>query len=153
MFNFYSFRRAKRNKLADNKTKPTDVSVEDYIDAVPHEGKVADGKILLKLFEDITGHPPVMWGDRMVGFGTYHYEHRSCEGDWLMTGFAVNKTKLIVYLMEGFKGHVKNLEKLGKHKHSSSCLYINKLADIDLKVLEKMVKQSIKYFRDKYGCD
>lgn len=138
------------NEMATNKTKPTDASVEDYIDAVPHEGKRADGKILLELFKEVTGHPAVMWGDRMVGFGTYHYNHRSCEGDWLMTGFAVNKTKLTIYIMEGFKGQQKHLDNLGKHKHSSSCLYINKLA---VKVLKKMIAQSIKYFKDKYGCE
>lgn len=139
--------------MADNKTKPTDASVDDYINAVSHEGKKEDGRVLLDLFHDVTGHQPVMWGDRMVGYGTYHYKHRSCEGDWLMTGFAVGKARLTVYLMEGFKGHSKNLEKLGKHKHSSSCLYINKLADVDLKILKKMIAQSIKYFRDKYGCE
>jgi hypothetical protein len=134
------------------KTMVNDADVEDFINKVPDETRLHDSLALLELFSKVTGEKPKMWGSSIVGFGQYHYksERSRQEGDWLMTGFSPRKQNLTLYIMEGFDELRDLLEKLGKHKTSVGCLYINKLADVDLTVLEKIIKQSFASMKKKY---
>lgn len=126
--------------MGENKTKPTDVKVEDFLNKVEHPIRKKDGFELLKIMKDITGEKPVMWGPSIVGFGSYHYKYASGrEGDMPKAGFSPRKSKLTVYIMLGFDEHKDLLEKLGKHKTGISCLYINKLDDIDIEVLKEII--------------
>jgi hypothetical protein len=126
------------------KTLPNDASVEDFLNAVPEDLKRQDSFKLLEMFTRITGEKPKMWGTSIIGFGMYHYksERSSQEGDWPLIGFSPRKQNLTLYLMPGFPGFEGLLDKLGKHKTSKACLYINKLSDVDLAVLEDVIKQS-----------
>ncbi len=133
--------------MSDNKTKPGTQTAEAFIAAVEHDGKRADARVLDALFRRVTGEEPVMWGPSMIGYGTYHYKYDSGrEGDFLRTGFSPRKAKHSIYLMGGYCDDVtsaKNKEllgRLGKHSLGKSCLYINKLADVDLAVLEELVR-------------
>lgn len=133
--------------MSENKTKPTEVGVESFIDSVDHAGKREDAKVLDALFRKVTGEAPTMWGPSIIGYGTYHYKYDSGrEGDFLRTGFSPRKSKHSLYLMGGYCDEVtaaKNeqlLGKLGKYSHGKSCLYINKLADVDLGVLEELLR-------------
>lgn len=135
------------------KTIVNDASVTDFIDGVPDKVKKQDSFTLLELFTKITGEPPKMWGSSIIGFGQYHYksERSKQEGDWPLTGFSPRKQNLTLYFMLGFDDHTDLLAKLGKHKTSVGCLYINKLADVDLTVLEKLIRQSYADMQKKYG--
>ena len=129
---------------AENKTKKTEASVEEFLNAVEHEGKRKDSFTILEMMKDITGEEPKMWGSSIVGFGSYHYKYASRrEGDMPITGFSPRKQSLTLYIMPGFDAYESLLGKLGKHKLGKSCLYINKLADVDLKVLRELVMQSV----------
>lgn len=130
--------------MAELKTLPNEGSVEDFINSVENETRKADGFALLELFKKITGQKPRLWGTSMIGFGMYHYksDRSRQEGDWPLTAFSPRKQNLTVYVMPGFEGYQDLLDKLGKHKTSVSCLYINKLADIDIKVLEELITKS-----------
>ena len=126
-----------------NKTQPTKASVKDFIDSVPDETKRADAHTLMKLFRKITRKKPVMWGDSLIGFGKYQYKYASGHGgEFFLTGFSPRKQNLTVYIMTGFEKYGDLMAKLGKYKTGRSCLYINKLEDVDIKVLEKLIKQS-----------
>ena len=132
--------------MSSPKTIPSDASVLDFIGTVPDEAKRNDSLKLLDLYTNITGEQPKMWGASIIGFGSYHYksERSSQEGDWMITGFSPRKQNLTLYFMDGFDHHTDLLAKLGKHKTSKGCLYINKLADIDMDVLAELITQSIK---------
>ncbi|HEX4762157.1 MAG TPA: DUF1801 domain-containing protein, partial [Sphingomicrobium sp.] len=118
--------------MAENKTKPTDVSVGSFLDEVAHPVRRADGKTLRAMMERITGEPAVMWGPTIVGFGSYHYRYASGhEGDAARVGFSPRSANLVLYV-GGFPEYASLLGKLGKHKRSKACLYLNKLADVDL---------------------
>ncbi|NWG71378.1 MAG: DUF1801 domain-containing protein [Parvularculaceae bacterium] len=133
------------------KTKPTAVSVEAFIDKVPNETRRKDAKTLLALMKKVTGEKPVMWGSSIIGFGRYHYKYDSGrEGDMCMTGFSPRSTSLVVYVLPGFARFEGLLKKLGKHRHGGSCLYINRLEDVDLPVLEKIVADAYAHMRKKY---
>lgn len=136
--------------MSDLKTRPTSKSVDSFLDSVDNDRRRADSLTLLELMTKVTGEKAVLWGDSIVGFGSYHYEYDSGrEGDWFVTGFAPRKANLVVYVMAGFSRYDELLGKLGKHKHGKSCLYINKLDDVDLEVLEELVRESAAYVRDK----
>lgn len=138
--------------MAELKTKLNDGSVEDFINAVEEKQKREDSFALLKMMEDISGEPAKMWGDAIVGFGTYHYVYASGrEGDWMLTGFSPRKANISLYLMAGFDQLGDELSMLGKHKSSKGCLYVKKLSDIDEKVLRKMIKKSIEIMQKKYA--
>lgn len=126
------------------KTTINDASVEDFINSVDDESKRSDSFKLLDLYIKITGEQPKMWGSSIIGFGQYHYksERSSQEGDWMLTGFSPRKQNLTLYIIPGFDNYGDLLDKLGKHKVSKGCLYINKLSDVDENVLEKLVKQA-----------
>lgn len=137
--------------MSDVKTKVNDASVEDFLHAIEHPVKRADSLVLLQLMTDITGVAPKMWGESIVGFDTYHYVYASGrEGDWPLVGFSPRKQNISLYIMPGFNNFGPLLEKLGKHKTSKACLYINKLADVDIEILKKLIEQSVTYMRDKY---
>ncbi len=141
--------------MAELKTKVNDASVTDFLNAVPEETKRADSFTLLKIFEEITGEKAKMWGSSIVGFGQYHYksEHSSQEGDWPLVGFSPRKAALTLYLMLGLIDKGDDLfEKLGKHKTSAGCLYINKLTDVDEAILRKLIEKSFLEVKKKYNA-
>ena len=130
--------------MSGSKTKPTDMKVEDFLDAVEHPQRKADGYELLRIMRGITNEEPVMWGSSIVGFGSYHYKYESGrEGDMPITGFSPRKQSLSLYIMSGFDEYEDLLEKLGKHKIGKSCLYISKLADVDISVLREIIRNSV----------
>ena len=130
--------------MTELKTQKNDASVEDFLNAVPDEKKRRDCFAVLELIVDLTGEQPAMWGTSIVGFGSYHYKYASGrEGDWFLTGFAPRKQNLTLYIMAGFDNYASLLANLGKYKIGKSCLYINKLEDIDLRTLRKLIRQSV----------
>ena len=135
----------KKGKLAEIKTKPTSASVEDFINQIKDEQKRKDSFVLLEIMKEATGEEPVLWGSAIIGFGNRRYKSPSTgrEVDWLLMGFSPRKTSLSIYLMGGIKDHADALKKLGKHKTGVGCLYINKLDDVDLKVLKKIIDASL----------
>jgi len=130
--------------MAELKTKQNNKSVIDFINSVENKTRRRDGLVLLKLFEKITGEKAKMWGTSIIGFGKYHYksERSNQEGDWPLTGFSPRKQNLTLYVMSGFDGIDDLLKKLGKHKKSVGCLYLNKLEDVDLEILKILIKNS-----------
>ena len=136
----------KKAKLAEIKTKPTSASVEDFMNAVTDEQKRKDCFVLLEMMKKATGEEPVLWGSSIIGFGNKRYKSPATgrEVDWLVIGFAPRKANISLYLMMDIKKQAAVLEKLGKHKTGVGCLYINKLKDIDLKVLKGMIENSLK---------
>jgi hypothetical protein len=127
----------------ENKTKETNASVIDFLNAVPNERRRTDSLAILQLMKDVTGEEPKMWGDSIVGFGRYHYKYESGrEGDMPLIGFSPRKQNLTLYILMGFDGFDDLRDRLGKHKVSKACLYINKLADVDEDVLREMVQRS-----------
>lgn len=131
--------------MAELKTKVNEASVEDFLSSVPDEKKRKDAFEVLELMQTITKQSPKMWGTNIVGFGSYKYKYKSGrEGEWFLTGFSPRKQDLTLYINGGFEEHEELMQQLGKHKKSNgSCLYINKLEDIKLPVLKKLIKQSI----------
>ncbi len=129
--------------MAENKTKPTKASVKAFLDAVPHEARRKECRTVLDLMKRVTGEKAVMWGESIIGFGNYHYKYDSGhEGDCCVVGFAPRKNELTLYMMRGFDGVAPLLKKLGKHRLGKSCLYIKKLEDVDMDVLEQLVERS-----------
>lgn len=129
--------------MAELKTKPTEKSVDAFLAAVDDEKKRADCLRLIDIMREVTGHEPQMWGDTMVGFGSYHYKYASGhEGDAMLTGFSPRKSNMVVYITAGFDQYGDLMRRLGKHKTGKSCLYINKLADVDETLLRALVKAS-----------
>lgn len=139
--------------MAENKTKPTEVRVEDFIGALENKRRKADALELVDLMRDISGEEPKMWGPSIIGFGSYHYKYDSGrEGDMLQVGFSPRKANLVCYIMLGFSGYEGLMDRLGKYKTGKSCLYINKLDDIDREVLRELITLSLKDLRAKYAC-
>lgn len=136
----------KKSKLAVIKTKPTAASVEDFINKVQDEQKRKDSFVLLEMMKKASGEEPVLWSNSIIGFGNKRYKSPATgrEVDWLLIGFSPRKANLSLYLTMDIKKHVAALEKLGKHKTGVGCLYINKLEDVDLKVLKGMIDLSLK---------
>ncbi|MEQ9110290.1 MAG: DUF1801 domain-containing protein [Rhodospirillaceae bacterium] len=130
--------------MSELKTKQNSTSVASFIKAVENPKRREDTQVIKKMMDAITGWKPKMWGDSIVGYGAYHYKYASGrEGDWFVTGFSPRKQAVTVYIMPGFSSYENLMAKLGKYKTGKSCLYINRLEDIDLKVLEKLIRQSI----------
>ena len=129
---------------AENKTTITPVDPADFIAAVDHPTRRADALVLDGLFRRVTGFQPRMWGPTIIGYGQYHYIYDSGrEGDFLATGFSPRKANLSIYIMPGYADFGSILDRLGKHRIGKSCLYVNKLADIDLTVLEELVRAGL----------
>jgi len=135
-------------KVADIKTKENDSSVNDFIDKVEAEVKRNDSKVLLKMMQKATNEIPKMWGTAIIGFGNLRYKSPASgrEVDWFKIGFSPRKANLSLYLGTGLGIHTEALKKLGKHKTGMGCLYINKLDDVDLTVLEGMIKNAAASF-------
>ena len=128
--------------MAELKTKPNRADVSKFINSIEDARKRRDSLALLGMMKEITGAQPQMWGDSIVGFGTYHYRYASGrEGDWFITGFSPRKQALTVYLMCDVSAQRPLLDKLGKYKIGKSCLYVKKLADIDEAVLRKLIER------------
>lgn len=135
-----------------NKTQKTDQPVSEYIQAIEDETRRKDCKKLLKLMEKVTKSKAAMWGESIVGFGEYTYKYASGHsGNWPRTGFSNRKNALTIYLMNAYQDRGPLMEKLGKYKHGKSCVYVKKLDDIDLKVLEKLIQNSLSYLKKTYG--
>jgi hypothetical protein len=140
--------------MAELKTKATNQDPKDFLNSVEPEQRRKDGFALLEMFQKVTGEKPVMWGSSIVGFGKYHYksERSTQEGDWALVGFSPRKQSLSLYILHGNSESSALLEKLGKHKTSGGmggCLYINKLSDVDVTVLQKLIDTSFKYMKNK----
>jgi Domain of unknown function (DU1801) len=130
--------------MAENKTKPTKLSVAAFINGLPDQARRADAKALVKLMQNASGEKPRMWGPSIVGFGSYHYKYDSGrEGDAPLIGFSPRKAANVLYGVIGCSDSRVLLEKLGKHDTGKGCLYIKKLADVDQRVLEAMVVKSV----------
>ncbi len=135
----------KKSKLVEIKTKPTTVSVVDFINKVEDEQKRKDCFVLLEMMKKATGEEPVLWSSSIIGFGNKRYKSPATgrEVDWLKIGFSPRKANLSLYLMLDLKKNAPILEKLGKHKTGVGCLYINKLEEVDLKVLNGLIELTI----------
>lgn len=137
--------------MAEPKTKQTDSSVEAFLNAIPDEQKRADAVALVKLIKQVTRFEPKMWGSSIVGFGSYHYKYDSGhEGDSMLVGLSPRKQNLTLYLMLGLADYSDLLKKLGKHKTGKGCLYINRLADVDLPTLKGLIKRSVQNIKATY---
>ena len=135
--------------MAENKTQKTGASVEEFLASVESKTRREDGLRVLQLMQEVTGLEPEMWGPSIVGFGDYHYRYESGrEGDFFLTGFSPRKQSLSLYIMAGFDAYDGLLSRLGKHRKGASCLYINKLADVDMDVLRQLVQQSFEHARE-----
>jgi len=130
--------------MAELKTKQNVQSVTDFLQAVPDERKRDDSFAILELMKEVTGQEPKMWGDSIIGFGNYHYKYATGrEGDWFLTGFSPRKQNLTLYIMSGFDEYDELLKKLGKYKTGKACLYINKLADVEISVIKELIQKSV----------
>jgi hypothetical protein len=130
--------------MPENKTQATTASVDDYIAAITDEPKRKDSQTLLDLLKKITDDVPVLWGDSIIGFGSYHYQYESGnEGDMPLIGFSPRKREFAIYIMSGFDQLQAHLNKLGKYKTGKSCLYIKRLSDININVLSELMKESV----------
>ena len=138
--------------MATLKTRPSDASVEAFLDSVDNEDRREDARRVIAIMRQATEEPPKMWGSRLVGFGSYHYRYASGhEGDWPLTGLSPGKRNLTVYIMPGFDDYGEMLSRLGKHRTGKSCLYVNRLRDVDLNVLEEIIRQSVGDMRRRYA--
>jgi hypothetical protein len=136
----------KKSKLAEIKTKQTSASVEDYINSVKDEQKRKDSFAILDMMKKATREEPKMWGSSIIGFGNKRYKSPTSgrEVDWLIIGFSPRKANFSLYLHVDVKQHADALDRLGKHKTGVGCLYINKLEEIDVKVLQEIIASSFK---------
>lgn len=135
------------------KTKPTGVDIDEFLASVEPENKREDSKELKKLFDNILKEKACLWNNNMIGYGSYHYksDRSKQEGDWPLTGFSPRKQHIAVYIMSGVDNYKDLLDGLGKYKISSgSCIYINKLNEINMDVLERIIQRSVADMKKKY---
>jgi hypothetical protein len=138
--------------MVELKTRPTDASVEEFLESVEHPTRKADGFKLLEIMKEVTQEKPVMWGTSIIGFGTFHYKYASGrEIDWMKVGFSPRKRSFTLYLTPGLDEIDDLREELGKHRVGKGCLYINKLTDVDTDVLKQIIKKSIEVLETRYG--
>jgi Domain of unknown function (DU1801) len=137
--------------MYEAKTKPTPVSPKSYLDAIQDDERRKDSKALAAIMKRVTGCPAKMWGPGIVGFGTYHFKYESGhEGDCPVTGFSSRKSDITLYLMPGHLGRAKGLlDKMGKHKAGKGCLYIKRLSEVQLPILERLITASVKEVRSR----
>lgn len=137
----------KKSKLVEIKTKPTGASIDDFVNALPDEQKRKDSFVLLEMMQKATGEEPVLWSNSIIGFGNKRYKSPATERevDWLLMGFAPRKANFSLHLMMDINKQAAILEKLGKHKTGVGCLYINKLDDVDLNILNELITSSLKH--------
>jgi hypothetical protein len=138
--------------MAELKTKQTNQSVREFLDGITDEQRRRDCLVVLELMKEATRAEPKMWGESIVGFGSYHYKYESGrEGDWFLTGFSPRKQNLTLYVMAGFERYDVLLKRLGKHKTGKSCLYVNRLDDVDLATLKELIKRSVEHVAKTYA--
>jgi hypothetical protein len=138
--------------MAALKTTPNDRSVEAFLDSIDDEKKRQDSYRILELMKQVTGVEAQMWGDSIIGFGSYHYKYVSGrEGDWFLTGFSPRKQAITLYIMAGFDQYEALMNQLGKYKTGKACLYVKKLEDIDTRTLRELVKQSVEHLANTYS--
>jgi hypothetical protein len=136
--------------MAELKTRPTEVDVNDFIDSIENEGRRDDCRVLVKMMAKATKADPTMWGSSIIGFGRYRYTYASGqEGEWPIIGFSPRKNDLTLYLMQGFEQHEELLERLGRHRTSKACLYIRKLEQVDMDALKELIDWSVDAMADK----
>lgn len=137
--------------MSENKTKPTDVPVEEFIESIDHKVRKEDAWTLYNMLNEVTGLKAKMWGPSIIGYGTYHYKYDSGrEGDMIKIGFSPRKASLSLYIMSGFPEYEDLLSRLGKYKLGKSCLYINKLTDVDLDILKEIMVRGFQKMNEKY---
>ena len=134
--------------MAELKTKENDQSVDAFLSTIEDAQKQADCRAMVAIMQEATGAAPRMWGDSIVGFGHYHYKYASGrEGDWFLAGFSPRKQNLTLYIMAGFDNYEALLGKLGKHTTGKSCLYVKRLADLDMPALKRLVAESVAHMQ------
>jgi hypothetical protein len=131
---------------SEPKTRPTDASVEAFLEAVENPMRREDGKVVARMLAEVSGEPPVLWGGSIVGYGSY----KGPTGDWPLVGFSPRKANLVLYVLSGVAEEQDLLDRLGPHKTGKSCLYIGKLSSVDLGVLRKLAELSVSITRDRY---
>ena len=131
--------------MAEPKTQKNDGEVDQFLAGVADEQRRTDCLNVLELMRNVTGEPAAMWGKAIVGFGSFHYRGKTSEGDWFPVGFSPRKQNLVLYLHCILEEQTALLEKLGKHKIGKSCLYLNKLDDVHIPTLKKLIKKACKY--------
>lgn len=137
--------------MAELKTKKTDASVAAFLDSIEYVKKRLDCYAIVNLMRSVTGYEPKMWGESIVGFGSYHYKYASGhEGDSALVGFAPRKNNITIYIMPGFERYPELMSKLGKFKTGKSCLYIKSMNDVDPLVLRELVKESVQWMQAQY---
>ncbi|WP_395373500.1 DUF1801 domain-containing protein [Marinicella sp. W31] len=138
--------------MSENKTQKNAASVQAFLETVEHKQKLEDSQQLLHMMQAVSGEEPAMWGPSIIGFGEYHYKYDSGrEGDFMRIGFSPRKSNISIYIIPGFSPYQDLMDKLGKHKLGKSCLYINKLADVDQDVLKELMARSLDDMKKKYG--
>ena len=140
--------------MTELKTKENSASVSEFLKTIKEDQKREDSKKLVKIFQEATNAKAKMWGESIIGFGKYHYksERSSQKGDWFLAGFSPRKRAISIYIMAGFSKYEEPLKKLGKHEISSGCcLYIKKLSDVNVPALKRLIKESAKEVKKKYG--
>jgi hypothetical protein len=139
----------KKQIMAELKTKENDASVEAFLNSIEHDGKRADGYRLKEIMEAETGEPARMWGESIIGFGHWQYKYASGrEGDWFVCGFSPRKTKISLYMMMDLEPLSDCLARFGKYKTGASCIYVNKLKDVDEAVLREMIQITRQHHRN-----
>lgn len=137
--------------MAENKTKANENSLSSFLETVDNQRRRDDAEVLIRLFNDVTGHEPVMWGSSIIGYGSYTYELANGKQEtFLRSGFSPRKQNLSIYVGAGMSEHPALLTSLGKHKTSKACLYINKLADVDMSVLTQIIKADLDVMNQRY---
>lgn len=137
--------------MAENKTQPTGASVAEFLAAVEHPTRRADAQRLDRIFREVTGWKPQMWGDSIVGYGSYHYHYDSGrEGDFLATGFSPRMKNLVIYIMPGYGNYSNILDRLGRHKLGKSCLYVTRLNNLDEAALRRLIAAGLEDLAAKY---
>ena len=132
--------------MTELKTKPMDKNVTTFLNSVTDEKKREDSFKILELMQAVTGEEPVMWGESIIGFGSYHYKYASGrEGDWFLTGFSPRKQAITLYLTTGFTEYEDLLDKLGKFKTGKACLYVKKIEDVEVDILEELIQKSVEH--------
>ncbi|PGZ57854.1 hypothetical protein COE58_24195 [Bacillus cereus] len=140
--------------MSEPKMKETENSVIEFIESMENEKKKADAYQLLEIFEEVTGYDAKMWGPSIIGFGSYHYKYASGrEGDAPLVGFSPRKSKISLYLIYESEEREKILENFGKHTKSKACIYVNKLADIDINVLKDLIKHTVEIYQNLYPSE
>ncbi len=134
--------------MAQLKTRPNDKNVVEFLNTVENDTKREDSFTILELMQRVTGSEPIMWGDSIIGFGSYHYKYASGrEADWFLTGFSPRVQNLTLYIMSGFDEYDDLLGKLGKHSTGKSCLYVKRLENIYLDVLKELIEKSVAHMK------